>query len=292
MSTTGRAWTQRRVIILRCFEVLSKGCLPSYSALLMHVQIPQDWRICKVSICTPIPFPWEVHSRRWDDWSMNTSGREGHVSSQKRGWKLRWSFVVWFSEMLSASGQRHLQGTGYKDELTPAKQFSMGCTQKMGQEESKKTFRNAEGEVNKYLQHKQPGPFSQLPQWHFALPSSAVLWSSVRSEMPPVCLEPSAEQLHLLPLLLLLVPWPAYCLALPPPLPLQPPWSPLSSSITFAIRPHSWSDFHLLYFPLPRQEDSQLFFCPPHCLLSCYSDFPLSFVPNPWHVFWHTSVHV
>lgn len=45
-------------------------------------------------------------------------------------------------------------------------------------------------------------------------------------------------------------------------------------------------------FPSSSPGRLQLFLCPPHCLLSCYSDFPLSFVPNPWHVFWNASVHV
>lgn len=67
--------------------------------------------------------------------------------------------------------------------------------------------------------------------------------------------------------------------------------STLWSYTTFAMRPHSWSDFHLLYFPLPCQEVPQLYFCPPQSLLSCYRDFPHSFTPHPWHAFWHASVH-
>lgn len=51
------------------------------------------------------------------------------------------------------------QETGYKDEPPPVKQSAMGQIGKMGQKESKKTFGNAEGVENKYLQCKEPGPF-------------------------------------------------------------------------------------------------------------------------------------
>lgn len=60
---------------------------------------------------------------------------------------------------------------------------------------------------------------------------------------------------------------------------------------TFAMRPHSWSDFHVFYFPLPcpgSPQDVFLSFSDPTVLLQ---RLPHRFAPHPWHVFWHASVH-
>lgn len=56
--------------------------------------------------------------------------------------------------------QKTLQRTSYKDELTAAKQPTVGCVVKMGQKESKNTDRHVDAAENKDLQCKQPGPSS------------------------------------------------------------------------------------------------------------------------------------
>lgn len=83
---------------------------------------------------------------------------------------------------------------------------------------------------SKDLNFKWPGPFFWSPQWHFALLRSQLLrdWQAARCLLVP---EPPSEQLYLLGQLQL-VPWPAYCPARCPWLPLQPP-----SSLFFALTP-------------------------------------------------------
>lgn len=81
----------------------------------------------------------------------------------------------------------------------------------------------------------------------------------------------------------------ATCRAAPPPNAappgamayLLPGTSPLSAGLIFT---------YFIFLFLARKTPAVLL-CPPHSLLSCYRDFPHSFVHCPWHVFRHASVH-
>lgn len=92
--------------------------------------------------------------------------------------------------------------------------------------------------------------------------------ATFRAALPPGA-APAGAMACLLPSTLSLIASPATLISI------------LCSYTTSAMRPHSWSDFHLLYFPLPCQEAPQMFFCPPHSLLCCYGDFPTALLPIP-----------
>lgn len=70
------------------FEVLCKGCLPSYLALTIHIKILEELRTWKLSTCTATLLPWWVPWWHWEDWSVKTFRRKGWVSVQRRGWRL------------------------------------------------------------------------------------------------------------------------------------------------------------------------------------------------------------
>lgn len=159
----------------------------------------------------------------------------------------------------------------------------------IGQKDSKKTFRNAEGAENKYPRCKQPGPFFQPP------PVALHSWDLLKEQDASrscACPQSPAEQLHLSPPFPML-PWPACCPAphhhLPPAI--------LISSLLFHY--FCYETTRLVWFlPLlflsssPGRPPVVLPFSQPTLLLPWYWDFPDSIVPCAWHVFWHASVHV